>query len=237
MSFGRKDAEEAEYRRFLYPGTEIFRNKLDIRDAAQLDRAARMFVDNRLHEGMPAETRPLTYAGFLAIHRHLFQDVYDWAGQERTYTTGRGPSPFAPPEQITPWMQKQFAALKVEKNLVGLKPREFADRAAHYVNEVNAVHPFIDGNGRTQRVWLRGLAHHAGYTLTLSPGDREAWNEASKVGFYRSNEPMAALIFESIQPKDPSRSASTQDLGAARNHLSRPLHGRGRNRDDTDQGL
>ncbi len=74
-----------------------------------------MFVDNRLHEGLPVAARATTYDGFKSIHRHLFQDVYEWAGQERTYTSGPGSSPFAPPEQIKPWAEKQFNALSVEK--------------------------------------------------------------------------------------------------------------------------
>lgn len=217
MSFGRKDTEEAEYRRFRYPDGDVLRNKLNIRDSVLLDRAERMLVDNRLHEGLPAETRALTYDGFKAIHRHLFQDVYDWAGKERTYTTGRGPSPFAPPEHITSWMEKQFASLAAEKNLVGLKAEAFAARAAHYVNEINAVHPFIEGNGRTQRVWLRGLADQAGYTLTLAPHHRERWNEASKTGFYRSNEPMAKLISENLVRKEPrDRAREDRAIDSAR---------------------
>ena len=53
--------------------------------------------------------------GLKAIHRHHLQDVYDWAGEFRTYTTGRGAAPFAPPEQIRPWLDQQFDNLKAEQ--------------------------------------------------------------------------------------------------------------------------
>lgn len=75
----------------------------------------------------------------------------------------------------------------------------FAERAAHYVNEINAAHPFIEGNGRTQRVWLRNLAEQAGHHVRLRSEDRERWNEASRIGFEKAgSEPMASLIRDSL---------------------------------------
>ena len=91
MKFGRSAREEAEYRKVLYPGTETLINKLDIRDPGLLEDAERRLVFIRMREDLPLPSRDLTYAGFKAIHRHLFQDVYEWAGEERAYTTGRGP--------------------------------------------------------------------------------------------------------------------------------------------------
>lgn len=217
MSFGRSAREEDAYRRSLYPGTEILRNRLDIRDAKRLEAAERYLVDRRLREGLPPDARNQTYAGFKAIHRHLFQDVYDWAGQERHYTTGRGQTPFAVPEYIAPWMEKRFALLKAENHLIGLKPADFAKRAAEHVNEINAAHPFIDGNGRTQRVWLRALADKAGLQLTLTGKDREAWNAASKIGFERSDhKPMADLLRDRLQERVRERGRGRDTGGRER---------------------
>lgn len=215
MSFGRSAREEAIYQAIVYPGTSVLRNKLGIQDAKLLEDAERHFAAERLAEGLPSEARELSYRGFKAIHRHLFQDVYDWAGQERRYTTDRGGAPFAIPEYITPWMEKRFELLKAENNLVGLKRREFAKRAAEHVNEINAAHPFNDGNGRTQRTWLRVLADRAGYTLTLSGEDRETWNAASKAGFEQSDHrPMAELLRDRLQERSHKRSkARSHDRG------------------------
>lgn len=167
-----------EFRRVCYPGTETLINLLGIRDPAALDAVERKLVKNRLKGSFPKAAHPRIYAGFKAIHRHLFQDVYAWAGQERTYTTGRGPAPFATPENIRPWMEKQFAALKQRGLLRGLPPRDFALGAAELANEINAAHPFIEGNGRTQRTWLRALAAQAGHRFTLRSDDRTAWYDA-----------------------------------------------------------
>ena len=109
MNVGRSAREEAEYRKVLYPGTETLINRLGIRDPSLLEDAERQLVDTRIEEDLPLPARDLTYTGFKAIHRHLFQDVYDWAGEQRAYTTGRGPAPFARPEHIASWMEDRFA--------------------------------------------------------------------------------------------------------------------------------
>lgn len=149
IPIGRAARDEVEFRRVCYPGTETLVNLLDIRDPVALDAAERRIVKNRAREGLSRSAHSRTYAGFKGIHRHLFQDVYAWAGQERTYTTGRGLAPFATPENIGPWMEKWFAALKERGFLRDRSPEDFARDAAELVNEINAAHPLIEGNGRT----------------------------------------------------------------------------------------
>ena len=195
MTAPRNTREEEAYEKVVYAGTPVYVNKLDIRDQARLDQVERDLSRIRAEQGFPKSAHFRSYAGFKAIHRHLFQDLYTWAGKERLYTTGRGPAPFALPEHIGRWMQGQFAELSREDYLVGRSRDDFAEAAARYVNEINAAHPFIDGNGRTQRFWLRMLADHAGFDLTLSDRDRRPWNEASRRGFVASDHaPMAAVL-------------------------------------------
>lgn len=199
---GRDAREEAAYRRIVWPGTEICRNKLDIYDAVALERAERMIVSRRVEQGFPASCIPYSYAGFREIHRHMFQDIYDWAGQERTYTTRRGPAPFARLEFITRWMEDQFATLTDEQRFRMSRSRDvFAREAARLVNEINAAHPFIDGNGRTQRQWLRLLARDMGHRLDIQSADKDRWNEASRLGFVDSDHgPMAELLAARLGP-------------------------------------
>ncbi len=195
MSYLRSEHEKAAYRRVYYPGIDVYVNKLGIRDATELENVERELTAERAEQGFPRSATFRTYDGFRAIHRHLFRDLYTWAGKERKYTTGRGSIPFAVPEHIGPWMQQQFDALARDNYLVGLDLDALAQAAAKYVNEINAAHPFIDGNGRTQRFWLRMLADNAGFDLTLSERDSKRWNEASRLGFARSDHaPMAKLL-------------------------------------------
>ena len=97
-------------------------------------------------------------------------------------------------------MTRQFVALRAERYLTGRTLEDFAEPAARYVNEINAAHPFIDGNGRTQRFWLRMLAENAGFELQLTDRDRKRWNDASARGFTASDHaPMAALLAKRLK--------------------------------------
>lgn len=213
MAFTRTSREEEEYRRFRYPDTDVLINKLEIRDTAELERAERTLARERAASGFPPVARDLTYESFKAIHHHLFQDVYDWAGQIRTYTTGRDVAPFAVPEFIDHSMQRQFDKLDRWKGLRTASPKELTAGAAELVNEINAVHPFIEGNGRTQRAWLRLLAARAGFELTLRSEDRAAWYEASRLGFIDQNHgPMERLLLQSIRDRSASKDRSA-DIG------------------------
>lgn len=192
---GRSTRENEAYAEIFYPGTEVLVNKLNIRDPIKLSEAERFYTDTRLLQGLPPKVDPRTYEGFKAIHHHMFQDLYSWAGQERKYTTGRGPSPFAVPEQIGNWMEKQFSELRANNYLRGMDAATFSTKAAELVNEINAAHPFIEGNGRTQRIWLREIAHQAGYKLQLTSQDKQLWYDASKIGFEKADyRPMSRLI-------------------------------------------
>jgi fido (protein-threonine AMPylation protein) len=121
-------------------------------------------------------------------------------------------------------MQQQFRTLRDENYLKGADPILFAQKGAGLINEINAAHPFIDGNGRTQRVWLRLVAENAGYSLDIRKDDREAWNDASRIGFLSSNEPMAQLIHSrlSITPQHiqlPSEQIAQPNTQTAENSL------------------
>lgn len=196
--FGRSAREQAEFDKYHVPGSEdVLRNKLDLARLEGLELVEQYFWAKRAQEGMPEEATRLDVQGLKAIHKHHLQDVYEWAGEFRTYTTGRGPVPFATPENIEPWLRQQMEDLQREDHLRGLEANAFAARAAHYVNEINAAHPFIEGNGRTQRVWLRNLAEQAGYQIELKAEDRQRWYAASEIGFAKSDPtPMAELIRE-----------------------------------------
>ncbi|MEM1145821.1 MAG: Fic family protein [Pseudomonadota bacterium] len=199
---GRSAREQAAFESVHDPETGVLCNRLGIRDAETLEHAERYFAAKRMQQGLPPEANRLDAEGLKAIHRHLFQDVYDWAGNVRTYTTGRGPAPFAPPEQIQPWLNRQFAALRRDDGLRGLPPHKFAERAAAVVNEINAAHPFIEGNGRVQRTWLRNLGEQAGHRISFRSSDKDRWNDASRIGFEKVNyEPMAALIRDAMNPE------------------------------------
>jgi len=228
MSLGRSAREEAEFERHHYPHHDkkyppVLINKDGVHNFLEQQEIERRRVVERLRQGFPSDAHERSYTGFKALHRHMFQDVYQWAGQERTYTTGRGAAPFAPPEHITPWMEKRFELFRRENRLIGLGKKDFATRAAEHVNEINAAHPFIEGNGRVQRTWLRMVSENAGYTLRLTSQDKDLWNEASRIGFERADHsPMVMLIhdrLEEVRSRDRTATTREQYIEQARKRM------------------
>lgn len=163
---------------YLYPGTGVLRNKLDIRDGGQLDRVERRLATARLAEGVPRGDFDLDH--LRAIHRHLFQDVYDWAGEIRTVEIAKGGSQFQFRQYIETGMADVHRRLVARDFLRGLSAASFAEEAGTIIGDVNYVHPFREGNGRTQLLYLEQLAERAGHRLDLTRLDRSRWMEASR---------------------------------------------------------
>jgi cell filamentation protein len=145
---------------YCYPGTTVLKNKLDIRRQELLDEFETEMTDLRAAEPLPPGN--LDYDHYRAIHRHLFQDVYDWAGAPRTVRISKGVNPFCYPEYIGAQAENLFGQLADDRYLQGLNNEEFARQAAHILAELNAVHAFRDGNGRAQLTFLALLAEQAG---------------------------------------------------------------------------
>jgi len=181
-----------------YPGTDILVNRLGLRDQARLDAYEAMITAQRAEEPLPRGR--LGYAHYRAIHRHLFQDVFDWAGQPRTVRIAKGGSMFCYPEHIDAAMRALFDRLRREKFLRGLTSREFAARAAHTLAELNAIHPFREGNGRTQLTYLTLLAEQAGHPLAMERMNPSAMLAAMVASFQSDEAPLATLIEGLIAP-------------------------------------
>lgn len=115
------------------------------------------------------------------IHRALFQDVFPWAGEMRLVGISKvGGAPFANPQFIVAALSDLFANLRSENFLLQTSETQFATRAAYFLSEINAVHPFREGNGRTQREFIRQLALNAGYSLSWAGLDEQR-NTASSI--------------------------------------------------------
>jgi cell filamentation protein len=139
---------------YCYPGTTVLKNKLDLRDQAALDAFEAEITMQRAGEPLPPGA--LDAAHYRAIHHHLFQDVYEWAGQTRTVRIAKAGNWFCYPEHIEGQMSALFDRLADEQHLAGLSALAFAAETAHFLAELNAVHPFREGNGRTQSSFFGG---------------------------------------------------------------------------------
>lgn len=174
------------------PDHTVLRNKLDIRDADELDYIEREFVSHRMRAGVP--TGRFDLAHLKAIHRHLFRDIYAWAGELRTVEISKGGSRFQFRRFIETGMADVHRRLVETRFLRDLSAEDFAREAGCILGDVNHVHPFREGNGRTQMLYLKQLATQAGHALDLSRIDRDAWMAASRQANIGRYEAMGACI-------------------------------------------
>ena len=130
-----------------------------------------------------------------AIHRHLFKDVYAWAGDVRTVEIAKGGSRVQPRRFITAGMADIHRRIVATGYFRGSTPVEFAEGAGPVSGDVNHVHPFREGNGRTQLQYLKQRTARAGHTNDLTRIDRSAWLDAAR----RSNAGEHAAIAPCIR--------------------------------------
>jgi cell filamentation protein len=180
-----------------YPGTTVLKNKLDIRDADELAAFEAEVSDARADEELPPGD--LDFKHFRAIHRHLFQDVYDWAGEVRTVRISKDSSMFCYPENIESEAKKLFMQLEQDNFLKDLPPKEFAERSAPFLAYLNAIHAFREGNGRTQLSFFLLLADQAGYTIELGRLDPDVFLDAMIASFKGDEAPLAAIIGDLVE--------------------------------------
>ncbi|MGN0586012.1 MAG: Fic/DOC family protein [Oscillospiraceae bacterium] len=102
------------------------------------------------------------------IHYTMFSDIYDWAGCIRTISLSKSATVFTRPEDIEELGDRIFKRLRSEKYFAGLPRRDFVNEIADLYNTINILHPFREGNGRTQRVFFMQLIRNAGYDIDFS---------------------------------------------------------------------
>lgn len=177
---------------YCYPGTTVLINLLDIREQATLDAFEAEMSSERATEPLPSGALTCDY--YLAIHHHLFQDVYEWAGKIRSVRISKTSSAFCYPEHIERELTKLFEDLAANDELAGMDGRQFANKAAAFFAELNAIHPFREGNGRTQLAFLVELSERAGHPLDLDRLDPNAILSATVSSFSGDSGRLADII-------------------------------------------
>jgi cell filamentation protein len=180
-----------------YPETNVLRNKADLQVQSALDAFELEMVLARSKERWP--TGSLDVSHYLSLHHHLFQDVYEWAGTLRTVRIGKAGVWFCYPEHIKGEMAKLFDWLKDADYFQSLNGMEFSEKAARLLSELNAVHPFREGNGRTQMSLLTILIDNAGLPLNLDQLEPKRAMDAMIVSFRGNLAPLKSLIHDLVR--------------------------------------
>ena len=180
------------------PGADILKNKLGITDAQELQQAERRLTALRIIElrQKPIQGK-LDLDHLKKIHKHIFQDLYKWAGQERTVGISKG-DVFCLPEHIGSAGKEIFDKLAKADHFKGLSADQFAEKAGALLSDINHLHPFREGNGRTQREFLLQVARNAGHNLEWGKISDERIIEASKDAMRGRDEKLIGIVKDII---------------------------------------
>lgn len=182
-----------------YPGTTVLINKAGILDQDELDQFEQLMFMSRAEEDLPSGN--LDFAHYRAIHHHFFQDVYDWAGEIRQIRTAKGGNWFCYPEHIEANMEKMFGQLSQEDYLIRINDLgTYSERAAYYLSEINAIHPFREGNGRCQLTLLNLLLRMSGHELDEQQLEPDTFMEAMIASFLGDNRQLVRKIYALAVP-------------------------------------
>ena len=173
---------------------DVLGNKLGITNKEELRKAE---ADICYIRQIEAENMTLPnefdFLFLLLCHKCLFDDIYDFAGKVRTVNLTKGNTPFCYVQNIEAEQRRIFVGLKSENYLVELTKDTFLDRLAYYSSELNALHPFREGNGRSIRLYLRLLAKSCGYSLQFQQCTADDVMKADIQAFYGDINPLIAL--------------------------------------------
>ena len=186
--------------KYCYPGSDVMINLLQIEDAARLAEAEAEFTAVR-YQSYLSPVRPLqdfTFEHLQYLHFHLFQDLYSWAGKVREVELAKGRTRFCTCRRIQAEAQKWFLQLPA---LAELRSRdELVNTIADLFCELNLIHPFRDGNGRTQRFFFEELLFALGYDLIWPELSQTDWVAANIAGAELNLAPLIAIFHQALSP-------------------------------------
>lgn len=180
MKTNMRDLYENNKSKYCYENSNVLINKLNIHNTKDLQYyEAKITAAKSLGLRQKGITGNFDKKHYLSIHHYLFEDIYPFAGKLREENISKGEFRFAQWEYIDQELDKLLEQLKNENFLAGLDKENLAKRLAYYLAELNVLHPFREGNGRTNREFIRQLALKNGYTLNLKKVPPQKILEAS----------------------------------------------------------
>ena len=202
---------------YTVPGTKVPKNKLGAADPETLERLEALFVEARIAEldlgfALQEEAAIPDSRYLKLLHKHLFQDVYEWAGHSRdepvrlsdrtvaTEPSLRKPDGklFLPGDMIPHALAALDEHLKASDYLRNLPANEFIKKAGDLLVRINNIHPFREGNGRTQRAFLETIGRQAGHELDFEAISGERMVVASIAGHDADTGPMRRVIADAL---------------------------------------
>ncbi|WP_026826969.1 Fic/DOC family protein [Exiguobacterium artemiae] len=135
------------------------------------------------------------------IHKNLFEDVYDWAGEYRTVNIVKGKTMFANALYVPAALEDLVTKLNRDITSKSITSNNIGEKLAYYYGELNMIHPFREGNGRTQRIFIEKVADKLGYSLQLEKVDSKKLLEVTIESVNGTGRPLKKVFEEVIVTK------------------------------------
>lgn len=135
------------------------------------------------------------------IHKYLFENVYEWAGEYRTVNIAKGNTMFASALYVEDALQDLMTKLNREMTAKSITSNNIGEKLAYYYGELNMIHPFREGNGRTQKIFIETVADKLGYSLVLEKIDSKRLLEATIESVNGTGRPLKKVFEEVIVTK------------------------------------
>jgi cell filamentation protein len=181
------------------PKTGILRNRADITDPDDLLFFESVAVAKRIQELYENPIKIKGADSLFSVHKHLFQDVYSWAGKKRKVEISKAGKQFFPTTHFANAFRFIDTLISDYNKISKGDKLQIAEKLAEILDNLNYLHPFREGNGRAQREFLRLLALEKELTLNLNPPDNKYVYDQYMEGTINSNvKTLTTLILELI---------------------------------------
>ena len=185
---------------YCYRATSILRNRLNIRDDAALSEAERALSEvaaANLDFALPPYDLPYLQG----IHRELFTDLYEWAGELRSVDISKGSTHFCTVPRIEPEAIKLLNRLQKVNWFADFEREALVQACAELYGDLNMVHPFREGNGRAQRIFFEHLILNAGFDVNWWGVEEKQWIDANVAAVVCDYVPLKQVFEHCIGPK------------------------------------
>ena len=192
-----------------YEGTTCLINKFDIHDEDALaDLESKITVAKSAELELESFKDGFNEDDYRAIHRFLFEQLYDWAGEYRTVNMSKKGTPFADNEKIPDLMNRCFARLKKVNYFRDMGFEEFIDEIVDLYCTLNHIHPFREGNGRTERIFITQLVRYNECDINFSNIDTDLLMIATIHSANGVTDQLKEIFYNSIEPFDQGMNLS-----------------------------
>ncbi len=179
----------------------VLNNELGLNDIASLNKAERMLTTIRIARLRKKRYKVFSFKTLKDIHKELFKGIYLWAGKVRDINIAKGNTVFCIVENIEIMAEDIFNRLTEKNYLKNLRKEIFCREVSELFGDLNMLHPFREGNGRTEREFIYQLAKNAGYELDLTKLNKDEYMKAAILSVVDCSE-MEKLMLSIIKEKN-----------------------------------